>query len=268
MHREAMSAETASGMARYRPPFRLLQRLVLFLAITIIFHGFSLFAVTQIVRVHPELMTANPAVGAILCGQGMRLRLDFAPPDAGRRRGLAAWIDCIDPQGFIHRDAGTLAAILSGLVFTVPFALVMLGVILRINQGPHRRGSMLVETPPEPADWFSRFIFSAMVLAISAVIAGAVAGYVTQYWPALIVQSPVAVRLACGEAFTAKIVSPSSRARRLGCFTATGDEDHGASRFAMLRLLAPLYLLMVVPGIFLVFRIRTIRRTRAVPMKD
>lgn len=262
MHRDATASAASQIVQHYRPPLGLFQRLVLFLALTIIFHGFALFAVSQIVRVHPELMTSNPAVGELLCGRDMRLRLDFTPPETGRRRGLAAWIDCVDGHGFIDRDAGTLAAILSGLVLTVPFAVFMLGIILRMNHGPHGRGSILVEGPPEPVDWLSRLAFSVMVLAISAVVAGGVAGYVTQYRPSLILENPVAKQLACGEALTPKIVFPYSRARRLGCFSEAGHEDHATSRFAMLRLLAPLYLLMVVPGIWLVFRIRTIRRTR------
>ncbi|WP_439576160.1 hypothetical protein [Phreatobacter sp.] len=267
VHRDAISGASADG-GRSRRPFRLLQRLILFLVAAIIFHGVSLFAVTQIVRVHPELMTSNPVVGELLCGQGMKLRLDFSPPDAGRRRGLAAWIDCVDAQGFIDRDAGTLAAILSGLVLTIPFAVIMLGIVLRMKRGPHERAFMLVMTAPEPMDWFTRLAFCVVVLGIAAIIAGAVSGYITQYRPALVLEHPATIRLACGENLKPRVVFPYSRSRRLGCFTQTGHEDHAVSRFAMLRLLAPLYLLIVVPGIWLVFRIRTMRRTRAVPMKD
>ncbi|MGU9981402.1 hypothetical protein ACJ4V0_15305 [Phreatobacter sp. HK31-P] len=267
VHREGLAAGSAMQVGHYRPPLRLFQRIVLFLALTVIFHGFALFAVSQVVRSHPELMTANPAVGTLLCGEGATLRLDFRPPGAGRPRGLANWIECIDAAGAVDRDAGTLAAVLSGLVLTVPFALIMVGVILRMNGGPGGRGSVMIRTPSEPARWTDRLIFSVMVLVIAAVITGATGAYVTQYHSHL-VEHPTASRLACGERLTPAIVFPYSRNRRLGCFDEAGTEDRSVSRYAMLRLLAPFYIGLVLPGIWLVFRIRSVQRLRSMPLRD
>ena len=267
VHREAVPEDVAPNLDRYRPPLRLLPRLALLLVLTVIFHGFALFAVAQVVRNHPELMTANPAVGTLLCGEGASLRLDFRPPGAGRPRGLANWIDCIDAAGAVDRDAGTLAAVLSGLVLTVPFCLIMVGVILRMNGGPHGRGVMLVRTPPEPARWTDRLIVFSMVLLIAAVVTGAIGAYVTQYHPRF-VDHPAARRLACGEGLTPAIVFPHSRRRRLACFSADGTENETAGRYAMLRLLAPLYVILILPGIWLVFRIRSTQRLRSIPLGD
>ena len=266
-HREAASAGFGRDADRYRPPLRLLPRLALVVVLTIIFHGFALVAVSQTVRSHPELMTANPAVGTLLCGDGATLRLDFRPPGAGRPRGLANWIDCIDAAGVVDRDAGVQAAVLSGLVLTVPFCLIMVGVILRMNGGPHGRGVMLVRTPPEPAGWTDRLIAISMVLLIAAVVSGAVGAYLTQYHPRLL-DHPVARRLACGEGLAPAIVFPHSRSRRLACFREDATEDKPASRYAMLRLLAPLSIALTLPGIWLAFRIRSVQRQRSIPMRD
>lgn len=266
-HREAVPAGFGPNVDQYRPPLRLLPRLALLLVLTVIFHGFALFAVSQVVRSHPELMTANPAVGTLLCGDGATLRLDFRPPGAGRPRGLANWIDCIDAAGAVDRDAGTQAAVLSGLVLTVPFCLIMVGVILRMNGGPHGRGDMLVRTPPEPARWTDRLIVFAMVLLIAAVVSGAVGAYLTQYHPRLL-DHPAARRLACGEGRTPAIVFPPSRNRRLACFREDATEDRAASRHAMLRVLAPLYVVLILPGIWLVLRIRSVQRLRSIPVRD
>lgn len=263
VHRAALSA----GPDDYQPPLRLLPRIALLLVLIVIFHGFALFAVSQVVRSHPDLMTANPAVGTLLCGDGATLQLDFRPPGPGRPRGLANWIECIDAAGVVDRDAGTLAAVLSGLVLTVPFALIMVGVILRMNGGPGGRGSVMIRTPSEPARWTDRLIFSVMVLVIAAVVAGAVGAFVTQYHPRLL-DHPAGRRLACGEGLTPAIVFNHSRSRRLACFSDAEIEEKAVSRYAMLRLLAPLYVLLVLPGLWLVFRIRSVQRLRSMPLRD
>ncbi|MDP3548624.1 MAG: hypothetical protein Q8S29_20820 [Phreatobacter sp.] len=267
VHPATVSAGFTPDPDGYQPPLRLLPRIALLLVLIVIFHGFALFAVSQVVRSRPELMTANPAVGTLLCGDGATLRLDFRPPGSGRPRGLANWIECIDAAGVVDRDAGTLAAGLSGLVLTVPFALIMVGVILRMNGGPGGRGSVMIRTPSEPARWTDRLIFSVMVLVIAAVVTGATGAYVTQYHSHL-VEHPTASRLACGERLTPAIVFPYSRGRRLGCFNQDGTEDEVASRYAMLRLLAPFYVLLILPGIWLVFRIRSVQRLRSIPLRD
>ena len=265
--RDTVSAGCPQQPDRYRPPLRLFPRIALLLVLTVIFHGFALFAVSQVVRSHPDLMTANPAVGTLLCGDGATLRLDFRPPGPGRPRGLANWIDCIDAAGVVDRDAGTQAALLSGLVLTVPFCLIMVGVILRMNSGPHGRDYMLVRTPPTPARWTDRLIVFSMVLLIAAVVTGAVGAFVTQYHPRLL-DHHAARRLACGEGLTPAIVFNLSRSRGLGCFHETGNEDKEASRHAMLRLLAPLYVLLVLPGLWLAFQIRSVQRMRSIPLRD
>jgi len=50
--------------------------------------------------------------------------------------------------------------------------------------------------------------------------------------------------------------------------SAAGFEDPAASRYAMLRLLAPLFLLLVLPGIWLVARIRRVQRVRYIRRHD
>lgn len=258
----------AAPLARgaYRPPLRLLPRLVLFLTLTIIFHGFATFIVSQVVRAYPSLILDNPSVGTLLCGEGTTLRLDFSPPGPGRPRGLANWIVCLDGDGRAIRDAGTIAALLSGLVLTIPFAMVMFGIILRMNRRSGGSPSVPVRMRSEPVDWTSRLIFGGAGLLVAAMVAGGAAAWITQYRPATILESRVAARLACGPERRLTVVQPYTRGRRLGCLDAAGREDMEAGRLATVRLLAPLFLLIAVPALWLVSRIRTIRRgRRAVP---
>ncbi len=61
----------------------LLPRIVLLLVLSVIVHGFAIFAVSQVVRSYPALMTSNPAVATLLCGDGGTLLLDFNPSTFG-----------------------------------------------------------------------------------------------------------------------------------------------------------------------------------------
>lgn len=259
----AVSFETGGQWS----PLRLLQRLVLFMALTVIFHGFALFIVAQVVRSYPALVTSNPDVATVLCGEGLSIQLDFRPRGAERSRGLSSWIRCVDAAGTVDRDKGATAAVLSGLVLTIPFAMITFGVILRMNSGPHHRRVMLVRTLPGPATWVDRLIVSSMVLLVAAVVTGAAGAYVTQYHPRF-VEHPAARRLACGEGLTPAVVFPRSRGRRLACFSEAGVEDTAASRFAMLRVLSPIFALLTLPGLLLAFRIRTVQRVRSRPLAD
>ncbi|PTM57026.1 hypothetical protein [Phreatobacter oligotrophus] len=266
-YRDRISPGILSGTTGHGPRLGLLPRIVLLLVLSVIVHGFAIFAVCQIVRSYPALMTANPAVATLLCGDGGTLLLDFNPSTFGRRRGLDSWIECIDASGAIDRGAGQQAAILSGLVLSVPLCLLMVGMILRTNRALDGSHSIRVRTLPEPARWTDRMILLAFVLVIAATIAGAAGAYGVRYQPHL-VDHPLARQLACGDALIPEIVYRHTRSRRLICVSAAGFEDPAASRYAMLRLLAPLYLLLVLPGIWLVARVRRVQRVRYIRRRD
>ncbi len=266
-YRDRISTAILPGATGHGPRLGLVPRIVLLVVLSVIVHGFAIFAVSQAVRSYPDVMTSNPAVATLLCGDGGTLLLDFNPSTFGRRRGLDSWIECLDATGAIDRGAGQQAAILSGLVLSVPFCLLMVGFILRTNRVPDRSHTMPVRTLPKPARWTDRVILLAMVLLIAATIAGAVGAYGVRYQPHLL-DHPLARQLACGDGLIPEIVYRHTRSRRLICVSEAGFEDPAASRHAMLRLLAPLYLLLVLPGIWLVARVRRVQRVRYIRRRD
>ncbi len=237
----------------------LAQRILLFIVAFVILHGFCLFVVAQIVRIDPAMVTGHPDTAAMLCGKGTSIETDFRTRAEGGSRSLDRWLVCKDANGQVMEGTGQVAAWLSALVLSVPLGLLLLRWIMRL--GRPRRRLTAVHQPAGPLRWTERLALSGAALLVAAVVAAASGAYVTQYHGETIGRSELAGRYLCGEDRSARLVDAYTRRRRIGCFDPAGQEVAAPTPGTFPRLILPVFLLVALPGLLLVARIRNIRRT-------
>lgn len=247
----------------HKPPLGLVRRLLFFAVAFAILHGFCLFAVAQVVRLHPGLIESHQGVAALLCSEGTSIATDFRPVRMGGPRGLDRWLTCRGADGQPIEGAGQVAALLSALILSVPLGMILFGWTLRVAHGPHGRAETLVLSPPEPIRWRERLMLAAAALTVSAVIAGAALAYVTQYQFAAVEAAPWSGRLLCGDAeASVRLINRYSRHRAFACFDAAGSALPLPTPTPGARLVLPLFLGLWLFGLYLVSKLRTVQHRR------
>lgn len=243
-----------SDLAR-RPPLYPIRRAMLFVVAFIILHGFCMFVVSQVARLNPGLIDDNPTVASLLCGDGASMVTRFDREAGQRRRSLDAWLECRNASGSMI-PGGQAAAWLSGLGLSLPLGMLLFGWVFRKAQPP----SVTRVMKTLPARRRDRWVFTAAILLAASIIGVAGAGALLHYQADAIGRSAVAGHVLCGPNAKAVVIDRYSRHRRLECTTSDGRTDDRGSGRRLLVFALPFILILAVPGVALVWRIRRISR--------